>query len=113
MIFTEYNVYIEDVNHNVFESYNIFEHSSFVEDLKDNIKKNGDNRKEFDEKLKSIIRYYFWSKCEWEIIVSSLIFTDRTKPKKVDAYDQIMLNWKIFENYIWENIDKIKKLKMP
>ena len=53
-----YNVYIEDVNHNCFEIYNIFDHYSFVKDTQMNIKQNKENQSKFNEQLKSDIMYY-------------------------------------------------------
>ena len=111
----EYNVYIEGRFHSnkfvSFEKYNIFNHGGFLKDLKKNVKENSENRKEFDEQLKSIVLYYFWSKCEYETLISSLFAKDLTQSKKIDAYDQIMLNWNIFENYIWEHLTDIKNAK--
>ena len=106
-----YNVYIEDVNHNCFEIYNIFDHYHFVKDTQMNIKKNKENQNEFNEQLKSDIMYYFWSKSEWEIVVSSH-FSKGAKEKKVDVYDQLMLNWEIFSDYIWNNKKTISKIKL-
>ena len=106
-----YNVYIEDVNHNCFEIYNIFDHYSFVKDTQMNIKKNKENQSEFNEQLKSDIMYYFWAKSEWEIIVSSH-FSKGAKNKKIDVYDQLMMNWKIFSDYIWNNKKTISKIKL-
>ena len=106
-----YNVCIEDVNHNCFEIYNIFDHCSFVKDTQMNIKKNKENQSEFNEQLKSDIMYYFWSKCEWEIVISSL-FNKGAENKKIDVYDQLMMNWEIFSKYIWDNKKAISKIKL-
>ena len=35
-------------------------------------------------------RYQFWSRCEYEIIISS--WPDEINKKKIDVYDQIVLN---------------------
>lgn len=107
----KYSVFLEDVNRNTFVSYNIFEHTAFVADLKKLIEEVVFDRDVFDEELRSILQYYFWCKCEYEIVISSLIFHDRTKPIKVDVYKQIMLNWNVFEEYIWNNRDRIKNIK--
>lgn len=45
--------------------------------------------------------YYFWSKCEWEIILSDFPPSKKFQEKKVDVYEQVMLNWDIFINYVW------------
>ena len=108
----KYNVCIEStVGQGGFIQYNLFHHYSFIRDLKENFKKNSGNREEFDDRLKRIIMYYFWSKAEYEIMIST-IFSKGPAPKKVDVYDQIMLNWDIFEDYIWNHKSEIKKLKV-
>lgn len=50
--------------------------------------------------------YYFWSKCEWEIILSDFPPSDRFKKKKVDVYEQVMLNWDKFINYLWKYYER-------
>ena len=89
----------------------------------------------------SELRYYFWCKCEWELIIEitedSHIFlspwcgcrdpenvkinvTDDStldwktfadkhiirqiiNKAKIDIYDQVMINWDKFVEYVWEN----------
>ena len=51
--------------------------------------------------------YYFWSKCEYEIIVTCNPEWDRFKKEKIDVYDQLQLNWNKFVDYIWENKNEI------
>lgn len=75
------------------------------------------------EQLKRELMYYFWSKSEWEIIITSWpphITAEQIKefkelpevPKycesvklevaeKIDVYDQILTNWEPFILYIW------------
>lgn len=43
--------------------------------------------------------YYFWSKCEYEIILSP--WTGRADDIKIDVYDQIMMNFDSFVDYCW------------
>ena len=85
---------------------------------------------EFAEKLKSNLQYYFWSKAEHEIVISSFPvhikkeefnrLTDEFKKDtkryghepygmwicpdvgiKIDIYEQVMLNFSHVVNYIW------------
>ena len=108
----KFNTYIEAPGWpSEFIIFNVFEHSSFVKDLKDNIEEHFEDRDGFDQELKMRIMYYFWSKAEYEITVSS-IFSKGPPPKKVDVYDQIMMNWDLFEDYVWTNKDEIKKLRV-
>lgn len=50
--------------------------------------------------------YYMWSKCEYEIILSP--WTGRADDIKIDVYDQIMMNWNSFVDYVW-SLKEIKK----
>lgn len=105
----EWNVYVDDFNKREIVIHNIFNHYSFVEDLKKIIKKYTE-KKEFSEQVRKILMYYYWSKCEWEIVLQGWVrknFND----KKIDVYDQIILNWDRFIDYIWENKTKISKIK--
>lgn len=106
----EWNVFVEDFNAKEIKAYNIFEHGSFMEDLKKIYKKNKGDRENFDKELIRIIKYYFWAKCEWEVIISDWP-PSKTKPVevKVDVFDQIMLNREIFLNYVWNSLSKRKK----
>ena len=79
--------------------------------------------------------YYFWSKCEWEVVITDWpthITVEEIeelneelsryearwhrKPyslnvglpvqKKVSVYDQVMMNWDIFVEYVWNELSK-------
>lgn len=39
--------------------------------------------------------------CEWEIIVSHWPLSERFNDKKIDVYEQVMLNWEVFITYLW------------
>lgn len=77
----------------------------------------------FEKEVRSYLRYYFWSKCEWEITVTTwpTYFVDTPgleepqKPKlevsqKLDVYEQVMINWQPFIEYLERNL---KLLKAP
>ncbi len=104
-----WNVYWEDFNRNQIVVRNVFNLSvSFNNYLKDNLKKNK-LKKDFCKQLERDLQYCYWSKCEHEIIISSWPSRDDCKIK-VDVYDQIMLNWDKFCDYVWKNKSLIKKL---
>ena len=98
----EWYVYLEDFNNKKIIKYNIFNHYGFCQDLKDIIKKIK-NKDKFSEKIKRSTMYYFWSKCEYEILITTWIGRKDFKDEKVDVYDQLQLNWDAFINYIWDN----------
>lgn len=64
------------------------------------------NYDELREYLKSKFMYYFWSKCEHEIIVNSWPHKDDTYEAKVDVYAQISPNLDRITEYV------IRELKL-
>lgn len=97
-----WNVFLSDINKKEIIVYNIFRHYSFYNDLKEELKIIK-NKEEFDERLKRLCHYYFWAKCEYEIVLECFPEWDKFKKKKVDVYSQLELNWDKFVNYILEN----------
>ena len=125
----EWNVFLHDFNSNKIIVFNVFNHGRFLNDLY-KLKKETDFKK-FSEEIRNLIIYYYWSKCEYETIITSFpsyiskeelnrIKNEDVKYRtcvnleceiKVDVYDQIMLNWDKFINYLWNNKNLIKKNK--
>lgn len=95
-------VYTGNFNGQRIEKYDIFQHASFEKGVKEAYKRFKNDFDAFAEEVKRDLMYYFWSKCEWEIILSGWPATDRFKEEKIDVYDQVMLNWDVFIKYIWE-----------
>ena len=105
----EWNVYISDWNSQKVEPYNVFDHGRFLEDCKKNARKNAKDRAAFEERLRRDLMYYFWSKCEWEIIIGHWPHNDRYPEKKVDVYDQVRLNWDKFAEYVWDHAVELRR----
>lgn len=76
----------------------MFNHGSFKNEV-NKILKEKLSKEVFFEKLRREVMYYFWSKCEYEIILSP--WTGRADNIKMDIYDQIMMNWDKFVDYVW------------
>lgn len=135
-----YNVYMEDFNKREIKKFNVFNHYSFYNGLLKCKKKYKNQFNEFSNAVKELLCYYFWAKSEYEIILTSwppyvenkeidrLVaereehnkkynkdpirsLVELTVAEKVDIYNQIMLNWDIFINYIWANLKLIKVKK--
>ena len=129
----KYFVYKQDFNNKEIVKYNIFDNDSLCNEIIKYRKQFKDNFQEFSEAVRKLLMYRFWSKSEYEIILTSWppyveneeidrLITERnehnrkypntfkrnstrlTVAEKIDIYDQIMLNWDIFINYVWENI---------
>lgn len=102
-----WNVYWEDWNGKEIGKYNIFAHTSFADGCKKAAKKFKADKDGFSEAVRRELMYYFWSKCEWEIVLGSWP-TGRSE-EKVDVYDQVMLNWDHFIDYLWNNRSLLSK----
>lgn len=127
----EYYVYRHNFNGKSIEKFNVFDHGRFLEDVKKDLKKY-DTKEEFAERLRGHLFYYYNSKCEWEVVITSWvphitmseldrINAEREKTlkeynrepyclyvnpdigEKVDVYSQVMLNWHLFVDYVWSN----------
>lgn len=126
-------VYRENANTKRIEIYNIFDHASFKADVQEAYA-TSKTKDEFVERLKRSLMYYFWSKCEYEVVItdwpthvsveevermSAEIVKYETdyghKPystgvnlkvaEKIDIYDQVRLNWLSFVNYVWFELE--------
>ena len=124
-------VYQHDFNGKKIETFNIFNHGRFREDVEKCLKKYKD-KDEFAQKLRSSLMYYFWSKSEWEVVITSWapyitmseldrLSAEREKTikeynrepyrlyvnpdvgEKIDVYDQVMNNWDVFVDYVWSH----------
>ncbi len=105
----EWNVYCEDFNNEKIRVFNVFNHFGVRDDLKKFVKKYK-IKEEFCEHLKTTMMYYYWSKCEWEIILTSFPERQDFKDEKIDIYAQLTLNWDRFCDYVWDNKSLINKL---
>lgn len=95
-----WNVFYHDVNKHELTTFNIFDHYNFNKDVLRNLNQIKD-KDEFAEKLKSYLMYYFWCKSEYEVVISPWSGSMCTKAIKVDIYTQVMNNWDIFLDYVW------------
>ena len=105
----EWNVYVGNFNAKKIETHNVFHHTRFVEDCRAAAKKYKGDKAAFAEEVRHSLMYYYWSKCEWEVIISHWPPVQRFQSTKVDVYDQVMLNWDRFIDYLWENRKELGK----
>ena len=97
-----------------FQSYDVLKYKeNFIKKLKKKVT----SREEFTEKMKLEMMYYFWSKCEWEVVLSNInnriIMSPWVGPEDVtlDVTNKEDFNWVDFfnkqsEHYV--NKDRIK-----
>lgn len=102
-------VFVEDFNGRKIADYDIFRHWSFAEDVRKAYKKHKNDFDAFSEKVRGLLFYYFCSKCEWEIILSAWPPSDRIPDKKVDVYEQVMMNWDVFIECVWTRCHERKR----
>lgn len=135
--------YVFNYDHNAHEiiPVNVFHHSLyFMEGLIDAKKKYGKGFKQFSSRVRDILRYSYWFKCEYETVITSWPpYIDkkeflRLKEEydkrinegkefyrsdvrcdvgyKIDVYMQVMMNWDKFIEYVWNNKRLITKKKI-
>ena len=126
-----WNVFKHNFNSGAIEIFNIFNHWCFKEDVERSLKK-CNTKEEFSEELNDHLLYYYWSKCEYEIVITSFptsiiqqeyekltldydkyiylykhspykLYIDPDVQLKVDIYSQVMLNFDVFVDYIWSH----------
>lgn len=102
----KWNVMYHDFNSDSFKYYNIFEHGGFNMYIRKHLKESA-TKMEFTEKIKCELRYYFWSKAEWEMIITKIdnriIMTpwggSRNVPE-LDVTDKTDFDWILFYDCI-------------
>lgn len=124
-----WNVYDFHFSDREFRLFNVFNHRSFT-DAVEKLLKTEISKDEFAEKLRRQLQYYYWSKTEWECIITDTqphisrrelerfineCHSQQTKDApplrrfcinladadKIDVYDQVRLNWDEFVDYVW------------
>ena len=95
-----WNVYYHHFNEGRIETFNIFDHWKFNDDVYSDLLKMS-SKAEFAKALRSHLFYYFCSKCEWEVLISPWVGNKNKGEIKVDVYDQVMMNFDIFLEYVW------------
>lgn len=100
----KFYILIDDFNRKTLEEYNIFQNVNmcqFIDEYEKEYKKDKD-REKFLYELDRILKYSFWSKCEYEVEIGDLF---DTYVKKVDVYQRVKPNINIIADLIinyWE-----------
>lgn len=102
----EWNVYVGDFNTQRIKTYNIFNHAAFRDYCKCAVRM-AKSPDEFEDMIRHDLMYHFWSKCEWEVIMSGWPPSKRFHDKKIDVYNQVRLNWGAFIDYLWNHREDI------
>ena len=107
----EWNVFYSSFTLREIKTFNIFKHGGFFEDCLKAKKKYGEDRDAFEEEVRKSLSYYFWSKCEWEIILSHWPPREGESGRKIDVYEQVRMNWNAFTEYLWQHRGELKRSK--
>ena len=100
-IIKPFNVINFEINSSKFEAYNVMPYlvSCYKKEKKNKRPVTFDEFKEF---IKSKSMYMYWSRCEYEIILSE--WSSNNHSKKIDIYWQIMNNIDVVTNILMENV---------
>ena len=124
----EWNVFVGGFNSREIEVRNVFNHHGFwndlvkiakkynkarilPDDLRIQIEAEKADKESFAEAVRTSLMYYYWSKCEWEVIIDHWPQRDGWNDRKVDVYEQVSMNWDRFIDYLWEHRREIKAKK--
>ena len=95
----EWYVYYHDSNARKIRPCNVFDHGDFRCDVEKLLKKKDIDRDAFSKELRSTMMYYFWSKCEYEVIIKEWVGVPAQL--HVDIFQQVEMNWNHFVDYLW------------
>lgn len=127
-----YYVYVENINKRKIEKYNVL-NDAIIDEIIERTKDFPGDKKAFAEQVEQIMMYHYWSRSEWESVLTSwppnmrleelirlnqeveesqqkygqepyALTVSLTTAEKIDVYDQIVMNWNIFIDYAWENL---------
>lgn len=96
----EWYAYYHDSNARKIRPCNVFDHGDFRRDVEKLLKKKDIDRDAFSKELRSTMMYYFWSKCEYEVLIIKE-WVGPSAETKVDIFGQVALNWERFVDYLW------------
>lgn len=96
----EWNVFYVNISTDEISVLNVFDHSRFRSDAEKYLKK-CKTKEELANELRSSLMCCYWSKFEWEILLSPLNQREQDKAKKIDVFRQVEINWNAFMDYMW------------
>jgi hypothetical protein len=96
-----FNVIWENYNTKKFEAYDIMPHLVNVYKSKKDKPTTFDEFKQFIEQES---RYFWWARCQYEIIISNWVGTKYEE--KWDIHKQVMLNLDIITKILMDNLHK-------
>lgn len=108
-----WNVWYHDFNGKKIISRNIFNlNCKFAAEMWNLMEGKFDKDKTFEEELDSILMWCYWSKSEYEVVISPFAVHPEVDIK-VDIYSQVKLNWEQFVCYVKSFCKKVYYQKHP
>lgn len=101
----KYNVIFWDFNKKEFVSYDIFPYLKKVYQEAKERKKEPKTFDEFKEFIRKESMYMWWSRCQYEILISD--WPAQSKTEKIDVHYQVMMNIDIITKLFIEEINGI------
>ena len=99
----EWHVFVHYINKRQMKIFNVFNHGRYRQEIIELLNRRDDyTLEEFKEKVKSSTMYYYWCKCEWEIIIAPWVGDFDKESVKIDVYKQLEMNWNHYIKYLWE-----------
>lgn len=92
-----WNVYYYNFNAGRIDKYNVLRNRF---DMIQEMRTKSESKEAFSEDLRHEMMYYYWSKYEWETVISPYGMNEEIE-KRIDVYDQLRLNWDRFVDYCW------------
>lgn len=106
----EWNAFV--VRNNELVQMNIFNHCGFLKDAKKACEQYGENKTLLMDEIAHELQYWFWCRCEHEVIVSPWPPGRGDLEWKIDVYQQVQMNWKAFCEYVWAHREDLRKVKV-
>lgn len=103
-------VYIENVNRQTIEVVDLFDGYYMSKECPKILEECGEDKEQFAKLLKDALMYQYWSRCEYEIILTGWPppNKDRFRELKIDVFSQIRLNWDAFIDYVWAHREELR-----
>ena len=93
---------IYNINKNVFEPYDVMPYLINEYKVKKKKKKQPNTFDEFKRFIEGASMYQYWSRCEYELILTS--WPNEDKKEKIDIHKQIMMNINVITNILMDNV---------
>lgn len=99
-----WNVFMEDVNLRRIVYYDVLASEWIQDKFAIALERSKGDKSYFASEAMKILRYQYWGRCEYEIILSCwppMPAPYRFKDRKIDVFEQIWINWDQFIDYVW------------